>query len=296
MHQTASQMWLLARLLPFYVADYVDFDNEKWQCFAVLLRIVSTVLSPGIAKDQISHLRLDINFYLQLFKRSFSEVPVIPKQHYLLHVPSNIKNLGPPVGYWAMRFESKHSYFEKIAKNGTYKNLCKFLAERHQHKFTMNLLNGDLYSNNWQEGPCKHVLFSSLSADEQNVLKNLLSISDTSMHLTVCKWMRKGGIHYKRNCFLMCGFANDLPAFGMLENIYLYLGGQYLILRLYKTLYLDENTNAYIVRRKTELKVILSTQLAYLHTFSITRCNQTIYVIIKHDISSICEIWRNLRC
>jgi len=40
LNQTASQMWLLSQLLPFYVADYIDFEtDEKWKCFSILLRL-----------------------------------------------------------------------------------------------------------------------------------------------------------------------------------------------------------------------------------------------------------------
>ena len=123
-------MWLFSRSLPFYVADLVDFDvGETWKCLALLLRIVSVVLSPCIASDQLDSLRLDINFYLQLFKKCFKDANIIPKQHYLVHIPSNIENFETPVGYWAMRFEAKHSYFKKVAKNSSFKNLANFLPK-----------------------------------------------------------------------------------------------------------------------------------------------------------------------
>lgn len=80
--QSASQMWTLGRLLPFLIGDMVDMSSGHWQCFILLLEILSTVTSPSIGHEEVSHLKLLISFYLGLFKTLFPERPLIPKQHY----------------------------------------------------------------------------------------------------------------------------------------------------------------------------------------------------------------------
>ena len=46
---------------------------------------------------------------------------------------SNFIRYGPPVHYWCMRFEGKHSFFKDLAgRIKNFKNIAKSLAQRHQ--------------------------------------------------------------------------------------------------------------------------------------------------------------------
>lgn len=67
-----------------------------------------------------------------------------PKHRYLLYYASLILKLGPLIQLWAMRFESKHSYFKRCVRTTqNFKNICQSLANQHQ------LLQTTLSSNSF---------------------------------------------------------------------------------------------------------------------------------------------------
>lgn len=131
--QTATKMWLLARILPLLLIDLVDTNSSHWTLLTSLLEVMSIVFAGKISLESVAYLRNAVAEHLQLFKRLFEDVNIIPKQHYLVHLPSLIFKFGPLIRSWCMRFEGKHSYFKKVAavlKN--FKNLPFSLATRHQ--------------------------------------------------------------------------------------------------------------------------------------------------------------------
>lgn len=80
----------------------------------------------------LGYLKNLVKEHLQLFKDVFSR-NITPKQHYLVHLPSQIVKSGLLVRVWAMRFEAKHQQFKQILKvTKTFKNLPKTLSGRHQ--------------------------------------------------------------------------------------------------------------------------------------------------------------------
>ena len=58
---------------------------------------------------------------------------VRPKHHFLSHYPDFFKNFGPLISVWAMRMESKHTYFKSVLRaSKNFKNVAKTCASRHE--------------------------------------------------------------------------------------------------------------------------------------------------------------------
>lgn len=70
--------------------------------------------------------------HLKQFKQLFPENNVIPKQHYLLHLPAQILSLCSLIRHMCMRFESKHCFFKQWASKLNFKNVCKSLVKHNQ--------------------------------------------------------------------------------------------------------------------------------------------------------------------
>ena len=100
-------MMQLCEEFPMLVADLIADDDENWYAFLVLLKICAIALSPVCFYDTISFLRVLIEEKLDLFKKLYPESSMIPKQHYMVHYPSQISRLGPLIQSWNMRQESK---------------------------------------------------------------------------------------------------------------------------------------------------------------------------------------------
>ena len=160
-------MWCLARLLPIIIGEEVPVDDEHWQNFLDLLVIVDYVFAPVISLDSAAFLHDAICSHHEQFCRLYPGRSITPKLHYMIHIPewilkwvmnANVSiwvvrvkgtnfflqvqsvaimfilcRIGPLIRHWCMRYEAKHSYFKRLAKNAwNFQNIGKTLASRHQ--------------------------------------------------------------------------------------------------------------------------------------------------------------------
>lgn len=126
LHQTASQTWLLAYILPLIIADYIPNDCPYFENYLILLEASSIIFSPCPSKTMIDYLQICIEEYLESFQTLY-EKTLIPKQHFLTHYPNLLMKYGPLIHFWSMRMEAKHQYFKEIVHNmRNYKNIHVF--------------------------------------------------------------------------------------------------------------------------------------------------------------------------
>ena len=83
----AAQAWLLARILPLLVGDYIPDDDEQWQNFLRMMDIVDRLFSPKISEDDATYIKWLISDHHQEFCRLYPTMSVIPKMHFMLHMP-----------------------------------------------------------------------------------------------------------------------------------------------------------------------------------------------------------------
>lgn len=83
----ADQMWCLARLLPLMIGDIVPTDDNHWQNFLALLTIIDYVFAPVASPDIVSFLHDKIQDHHEKFRLLYPECSVIPKLHYMIHIP-----------------------------------------------------------------------------------------------------------------------------------------------------------------------------------------------------------------
>jgi len=83
-------MWNLAVYLPLMIGDLVPESNKEWDCFITLLEILQICVSPLLSVDLVDYLKVLIETYLSSFRQCYPDKNIIPKQHYLLHFPSQI--------------------------------------------------------------------------------------------------------------------------------------------------------------------------------------------------------------
>lgn len=253
LRQSSSQMWLLARILPLLLSDLVDFESQHWKCFSTLLYIVMISVSPIVNLDELPNLDRVIAEHLNLFKNLFPDVNIIPKQHYMLHISRDMRNLGPVVRMWCMRFEAKHSSFKKLAASASFKNVLHSLTVRHQKIQCQIYLENDPLSDQFHHGPLSRV---SLHITHNT---GIYDVKKTT-------WIRYNGSLYKTGCLLFHDKSNDLPQFGKVMEIYVTQNstdGKSLLpkhcffeLNTMNNMGLCENINAYILHPLNMIKII----------------------------------------
>lgn len=141
----ASENWCTLRFFPIIVYNFVDISDNVWKLLLNLREIVEFIVAPKITHAQIAYLKVLIDEYLERRIKLFPNKPLKPKHHYLQHYPELIYQFGPLIRLWTLRFESKHSYFKRVARRcQNYKNITKTLAVKHQLLQSFNF-NGTFF-------------------------------------------------------------------------------------------------------------------------------------------------------
>lgn len=68
-NHVASQMWLLGRLLPLMIGEYVPDDDPHWICYIDLLSILVLSTATEVSIDTITDLKSAIESYLFKYNR-----------------------------------------------------------------------------------------------------------------------------------------------------------------------------------------------------------------------------------
>lgn len=106
--------------------------DNVWQLTLQLKDIVQLICAQKNPLPEVVYLDVLIQEYLACRFSLFPGHRLKPK-HHLWHYPALILKCGPLIRLWTMRFDSKHSYFKRCARNlKNFKNLCFTLSERHQ--------------------------------------------------------------------------------------------------------------------------------------------------------------------
>ena len=219
--QSASQMMCLCHEFPMLVGDLIPESDNHWLAFLVLLKICAISLSPTCTPDTVAYLRVLIEEKLCLFKQLYSDEKFIPKQHYLVHYPSQIENLGPLINSWTMRHESKLSFVKCVSIRSNYKNVAKTVAKKHQFWVCYQMhRNRNFLRPSIEVSP----KFSTvqLVTEADNVRQELLRLCPGLDHMCFVQhpsWVNLQNSHFCKGVFILLSFDIVRPQFGKIFDI-----------------------------------------------------------------------------
>lgn len=133
MRQSASQMWLLLRILPLLIGDLVPREDLHWLCFLKLMCICDIATTTSVSEDTIAYFELVIEEYLTTFCSIYGSDRIIPKMHFIVHYPRQMMLFGPLVHSWTMRYEAKLRIIKRAARMSNFNKICQSAVKRHQH-------------------------------------------------------------------------------------------------------------------------------------------------------------------
>ena len=84
---SASQMWLLGRILPLIIGEHVPEDDEHWMLFLQLMDIVDILFAPSISEDYAVYVDTLIHDHHHEFCHLYKDASIIPKMHFMVHMP-----------------------------------------------------------------------------------------------------------------------------------------------------------------------------------------------------------------
>lgn len=160
------------------IGHRVPREHEHWLLLLKLLDICDIVFAPSITEslcNYVGHLVEEHHAHLsELFG---SDKRLLPKHHFMVHYPVCMRQSGPPVRYWSMRFEGRHQVFKELARSThCNKNLCKSLAKRFQTALAVKLLYHKFSSENRNVGPTHQVYVNSMGESMSQFLSAQLRV------------------------------------------------------------------------------------------------------------------------
>jgi len=80
-------MWLFGRILPLVIGEYVPEDDERWTLYLQMMDIVDILFSPTTSEDYAIYLSTLIQNHHQDFVRLYPNSNILPKMHFMVHMP-----------------------------------------------------------------------------------------------------------------------------------------------------------------------------------------------------------------
>ena len=296
----AAQARLFLRLLPFFISNHVDAEDEHFLFLIELSSIVNLLYAPIIKIESIQVLRQLIREHLHKFTTLFEDVNILPKQHYLIHLPTMITQLGPLIRSSCFAFESAHNYFKQLAPKQNFKNLIVSLATRHQFLECANFGDG---SGN----PAAHPLFSTekklgvlkrtTNAEVSNLRSNFDKFSllpNTSLE-NVCRvsWIILHGTKYCNKGIIAVTISMEpaLPIFGKIKEIWIIQDFVYFEVSILETVCMKSSYQTFKVKCIDDEEIFICPyeRLVDFNVYHIKKVEQELYIPIKYDIDDIVE-------
>ncbi len=257
----ASQTLCLIRNLPLIFGEIVPEGDTNWHLLLLLLHIVNIVFSPCITEGMTVFLKHLIEEHHRLFKNLYPQNNLIPKHHFMIHYAESIRQIGPLVHVWSMRYEAKHKFFKSSLKN--FKNITKSLAKKHQ--ITVAYHWESLSSKGIESGPIK--LKKLTDVEHGDLISEHFQI-DVSSEVSVTTWVKCNDIEFHTGLVVCTDFIDELPMF---KKIVCILLGNKVNLGLteMETTFVENAHAFHVVENVHNVSVVASCDLRYFKPFDL---------------------------
>lgn len=276
----AAQTWCLIRHIPLIFIDIFDSENPEWKercnLIKILLKCMLCIFAPNISLDMIAILENDISQMLQSVRKVFPNKNLKPKEHFLIHYPRIMREMGPIVFLWCMRFEAKHLHFKKLAQSvQNFVNICKTFSLRHQE-----------YVYHINSIPTEPITFKHYSGNEDfdfSCYHDLLA--NITEDLTFIKTISCTNYKFKKHLFIVTGIENDLPVFQEILAIYIHKDCAHFIADKWNTLKLNDDLIVYQIEKcDTSLSIIPFNKLYHPTPFDKLIVSNKHFIVTKYFV------------
>jgi len=219
---SATEMWCFLWNLPLLIGHRVPRQQEHWLLLLKLLDICDIIFAPAVTENlanYLGHLVEEHHTYLKGLLNSDQKLML--KHHFMVHYGMCLKNSGPPVRYWSLRFEARHKIFKDLAKSThCYKNICKTLAKRFQMALAVKLMNPKLNAAESNVGPSTQVILDSLGDELCEVVCSEFKMCRQDS-VYCADWISVGHYSFMPNAVTVNSMSEGIPQFGIVVQILL---------------------------------------------------------------------------
>ncbi|KAJ8017637.1 hypothetical protein HOLleu_44812 [Holothuria leucospilota] len=246
--QKAMQAWCLIRHLPLMIGHLMQ--DEDMPYFDLLLRLLDCmdiIFSPKVTHGLIAQLGILIAEHHTKFREVFPDQPFIPKHHFMVHYPTCLREVGPLIHVWCMRYEAKHDYFCQVAESSrNFKNICKTVAKKHQISQMYHFISKQPLET-FHVGPGSEIVIANLTLG--CVESVIARVPNATQHTELfdANWVEICGTEYKQKHILVYD-VEEMPSYGQIQNILIHNGVVYFVLRIWITMYYKTLFHAFAVK------------------------------------------------
>lgn len=209
--QSATQLWLLARVLPFVLLPFLE-DESHLRCFAMHLEILSTCSVVTITEQLIGELNSKVQNFIELFVHLFGKAAYIPKIHFYLHFARTMRKYGPLRYLWCMRFEARHRSVKTWALLSNFKNVPFSCVNSYCDEFCLTFLKvpGHSALDVLNTPIIGSVAFSYLPKFDFDVDDEVFEV----------EWAQVDGMQLKPGSVIRSGDKAESPQYGVLKRVF----------------------------------------------------------------------------
>ena len=99
-------MLIFLKILPYILNSIKDHIHVKF--IIELIEITQILFAPLLFRETLQKLRAMIEKHLKTFRELFPDNNITPKQHYILHFPSQIEALGLGLGDFSISIRDRN--------------------------------------------------------------------------------------------------------------------------------------------------------------------------------------------
>ncbi len=277
----AHENWCLLRLLPLMVGWKVQEEEQEWQLLMTLKDIVELVMSPTHMDESIGHLDSLIAEHRLRFFSVFPQGKLIPKHHFLEHYPQLIKEFGPLVSLWTMRFEAKHRFFKRIVRHAScFRNILMSMAKKHHSMIAYHLHGSNVKKPDISVSKMSTVPLEVVNENIQDFVSQKFP-GETVVHLT--KRVDFQGTSYGIGMMLVYGSTGGLPEFAEILQIIIVRGSLVFVVKLQSAWYC-EHLRCFKLESTSLVKVLEQPQLTDTYPLATYSVEGNRMVSLKHHI------------
>ena len=282
LHQTGSQMWSLAVIVPLILGPLVDADDKFWRNYITLLEITSLAGAHQISTNMVAYLKEIVADYLESFQELYDQ-HLVPKQHSLVHLSTHFLRYGNVYNFNTLREESKHRYFKDVMRKlRNFKNPSYTMANQHQIQQVVAIGSGSL-----------------IVPDKGGVVtvSSVANLSYAYLFPTECvmvaslSFFESGGVRYvPKKCFLMLDYANAMPIFGQLERLAYIEDTLFAICEKFESVMHDTHLNGYVIGQSCDPRRYVKRTLEELATPKVFHAHEVdgeFVIVVRRSVGDI---------
>lgn len=203
---SAAEILVLVRYFGCIVGYHIPLDDQCWKLYKYLRSQLHILLAPCITDADIQQFHETNILFNKLYIKLFGKLK--PTFHMLIHYPMLLRKLGPLVGIWMMRFESKHRQLKEIiSATSSKKDVLITIAKRYLLGI-MKFKNTTFSSEEIHYGEIENKDFSAAI--------DFPTFSESC----VLKSVQINNINYKPNVVILTDINDQGLCFGKITHIY----------------------------------------------------------------------------